>query len=291
MKNLLNINVSIYKNAFDNEGKQVNLLTFLQSDRHKDAVLKLRAVEDKEQRNDLKKQLPGVTISGIFSPTRKAENLIQHSGLICLDIDEQDNLHIKNFADLKDQLRHIKEVAYCSHSAGGLGYFVIIPLKYPALHSQQFLALQRDFLRYGIQIDKNCKDVCRLRGYSFDEHPYINPNAKPYEGILKPEPRRITYNYDDPDETMQRVSTLCRQIDSNHIDLTSDYGSWFQVCASLASLGEHGRDYFHLVSRQNDKYRETESDKKFDNLLKSGQKIGIGTFFETCKQNGIYFKN
>ena len=108
--------------------------------------------------------LPQATIIGVFSPTRSAENLVRHSGLICVDIDRKDNEHIENFDTLiEDVLSRIEEVAYASHSVSGRGYFVIIPLGYPQLHKAQFEQLVRVFADMGIYIDRACGDVCRLR--------------------------------------------------------------------------------------------------------------------------------
>ena len=46
-------------------------------------ISKLRTIEDKERRDEIKATLPAVTISGTFYPTRKNVNLSQHSGFIC----------------------------------------------------------------------------------------------------------------------------------------------------------------------------------------------------------------
>jgi len=133
--------------------------------------------------------------------------------------------------------------------------------------------------------------MCRLRSYSFDENPYINTDATPFQGLLKPEYRPMQIQVArSTDDTTNMVANLCRQIVNRHIDLTGDYHSWFSLGASLANLGETGRAYFHAISRQNDGYSVTETDKKFTNLLKNRGPIGIGTFFATCKENGIMIR-
>ena len=40
----------------------------------------------------------------------------------------------------------------------------------------------------GVVIDSNCKDLCRLRGYSYNEDGYFNHQASPFEGPYTPEP-------------------------------------------------------------------------------------------------------
>ena len=89
---------------------------------------------------------------------------------------------------------------------------------------------------------------------------------------------------------MMRVEQCCREIAVRGIDITATYDDWFHVGAALASLGEHGRSLFHLVSSQNVKYKAAETDKKFNNCLRYVNNISIGTFFHICSQHGINWK-
>lgn len=254
------------------------------------AIQELRSTADPNQKKQIKLSLPQATISGVFAPTRSAENLVKHSGLICVDIDRKDNLHIANFDTLiPDVLRHIDEVAYAAHSVSGNGYFAIIPLKYPEEHKAQFEKLVRVFDDMGITVDHACGDVRRLRCQSYDIHQYINLNAKPFAGIYrdkKPILSRFNYEYNDID-TEDKVARLCREIAYRHIDLTATYDDWVKIGAALSSLGENGRQWFHMCSSQNSGYNVAECDRKFDNLMRSNRRIGIGTFFHYCKNAGL----
>ncbi|MGM9847496.1 MAG: DUF3987 domain-containing protein [Muribaculaceae bacterium] len=186
-------------------------------------------------------------------------------------------------------LRRIEKVAYAAHSVSGKGYFVVIPLRYPLLHKAQFEQLVRVFADMGIYIDKACGDVCRLRCQSYDKHPYINLDAKPFSGIYR-EPkkprqwRQCGYAENDVEE---KVARLCREVAMRHIDLTANYEDWVKIGAALSSLGESGRQWFHLCSSQNSGYNPVECDRKYNNLLHSTRKIGIGTFFYYCRLYGI----
>lgn len=42
--------------------------------------------------------------------------------------------------------------------------------------------------QFGVVIDSNCKDLCRLRGYSYNTYDYFNHQATPFTGLLTPEP-------------------------------------------------------------------------------------------------------
>lgn len=282
--------VSVYNSAYDVYGTTCTLRSFLFDNRYVKEIEHLRSLPTKEERNAIKKRLPMACVSGVFQPTRKAENLQQHSGLICVDIDRQDNLHIDNWDEVKQELSKLPQIAYISLSVSGNGYFAIIPLRYPEYHKGQFEQLKRDFARMGINLDAACGDVSRMRCLSYDPEPYINKDAVPYRGCyVEPKPF-ISWQRSD-DDVANKVAKCCEQIESSGIDITGDYQSWFTIGCALASLGEQGRQFFHVCSAQNPKYNRTETDKKFTNLLRTGKRIGIGSFFEMCKDYGITFKS
>lgn len=280
----LDRNISIYRNVTDNIGTITTLRTFLQSTKYKAEIEALRTVEDKQKRNELKKQLPASTISGIFKPTRAKDNLIEHSGLLCIDIDEQDNRHIRNFANLNEQIARLEEVLYCALSASGKGYFVIIPIQNPMQHREHFKAIQQDFSKRGIVIDSNCADITRLRGYSYDPEPYINEDAKVYSRIILPTVKPI---YEPDFDNSDKIGKIIGMAVRNGINMTENYYDWFIIgCALASELGESGREYFHVLSRQSAKYNRVECDKKYDECLKTNR-IGIGTLFHIAKDYGI----
>ena len=128
MKHFKEIEITVYNGVRDTTGHRSTLFDFLHNVDY-DRINRLRATADADERKRIKLSLPQATISGVFSPTRSAENLVSHSGLICVDIDGKDNQHIENFDTLiEDVLSQIEEVAYASRSVSGNGYFVIMPL-------------------------------------------------------------------------------------------------------------------------------------------------------------------
>ncbi len=265
-----------------------------------------------------KSLLPGVTVSGAFS-SRKLAGLQKHSGLICLDIDGKDNRHIGNFAELKEHLINIEEVAYVGLSVSGQGYFVLIPIAYPERHLEHFLALQRDFAEYyQIKVDDACKDVSRLRGYSFDDEKVFRENAPVYTKLLSPQnqiselsdpykkgaipgQRTVSNPVSNPgskggigrfrgNNARESVEALVNEIVSRGIDITVTEPVWFEIgCALANEFGEGGRDFFHTVSQFHFEYNYREADAKFDHCLKDRYKFNIGTFFHHCRVNQVTF--
>lgn len=286
--------ISVYNGVTDNTGTRMPLGTFLFCKEYKDDIIRLRAVFDKEKRNALKRSLPQATISGVFSPTRAKNNLSQHSGLICVDIDAKDNPDILDWETLKQDLSVLPQIAYCALSVSGKGLFLVIPLRYPEKHLQQFRQLQIDFRKMGIMIDSACSDITRLRCLSYDEHPIINENATLYEGVYVEKPKHKSFPtcfIYEGENTSAEVAVCCRKIQQCGIDITASYDDWLKVGCALATLGESGRALFHICSRQNAKYNAAKTDKMFADLLRRNyQQVNIGTFFWMCKQHGITTK-
>lgn len=284
--NFHEISVSVYRGVRDTVGHTSTLYDFLTNVEY-DVIKELRATNDPEQRKRIKLSLPQATISGVFAPTRSAGNLVRHSGLICVDVDRKDNLHIGNFDSLgEDVFSRLEQVAFASHSVSGNGYFLIVPLKYPHLHKQQFDSLVRVFKDMGINIDRACGDVSRLRCQSYDPKQYINLRAIPFAGVYRPPKPVYTPIFSERDAD-DKVALLCQEIAHCCIDLTANYDDWTKLGMALASLGESGRQWYHLCSSQNPKYNATECDRKFSQLLRSTHRIGIGTFFYLCKNAGL----
>ena len=181
------------------------------------------------------------------------------------------------------------QIAYAGLSVRGNGLAVIMPLKYPEHHILHFNQLQLDFNKMGIIIDTNCKDVSRLRIISKDDTAYFNPNAIEYVRLAQTErkPPKPYFYERKGDDALDRVARLCATIEREGIDLTASYGEWFKVGCSLADLGEAGREFYHICSRQNEHYNEEECNKKFNNLLATTSKWSIATFFYICHQWNI----
>jgi hypothetical protein len=279
--------ISIYDNLTDTQGRVGTIGEFLaMGEAYKNLIESYRGLELNLLRRLVKRDdLPAATISGVFSE-RRDNCLIQHSGIVCMDFDFEDNLNFKYFDSLKSYISKFDNVAYCSHSVSGKGYFVLIPIKYPDKHRQHIEAIRRDFLKLGLIADLHCVNVSRARTLSYDPHPFINENAVEYTAVWKqPAPTITPHYYTDGD--LGKVQQYCDTISRRHIDVTNGYNNWFRLCAAFASLGEQGRQFFHQVSREYASYKYAECDRKFTQIMRSVHRISIATFFQICKEYGI----
>ena len=302
---IFDVKCSVYRSAKDRIGTgDMTIAEFLLGERWKEPVLRLRDMvaeygpleaKKHEDYKLTKQQLPGATLSGLFS-RRKSDCLIQHTGFVAIDIDLGDNTSIGNFGTILRTLRHRAEVAMYMRSCSGTGYFALIPLAYPEHHKEQFRALQKEYAAMGIVLDNACSDTTRIRFASYDEHPYINEQAIPYMGVdlgsQTLAPRAAVYggHVDSMDSKVQAVETLVSKLEMHHIDITDSYNDWYRIGFALANLPNPiGRQMFHRVSAICKKYNPQECDKKFD-TLQCPEKIGLGTFFHICEDYGITLK-
>lgn len=285
--------VSVYNGVRDTTGVVTTLATFLQDTKHQNEIEQARHITDKEQRNSIKKRMPQAVIGGVCSPTRSAENTTPN-GLICVDIDAGNNPNISDWNDLKEQLSVIPEIAYISLSFSAHGLFVIIPLEYPDKFREHFQQLEIDFSGMGLTIDHACSDVCRMRCMSFDPHPYIHKAARRYRRLYVPQQRplrQVHSLYSSEDNTVKKVASLVSQITETQTNITSNYDDWIKAGQALSSLGEEGRGYYHAISAIDGRYKEKETDNKFNSFLRTTHAVGIGTFFHICQEYGIMAQN
>lgn len=262
----------------------------------------------------IKRSLPAATLSGYFEPKRKESDLKQHSGFICIDID--DHFNRKNSAgqnvsfpqsldNVTDVLQQLPWVLYAAHSVGGVGYFAIIPLgpiTSEKTHKWYFECLEEEFREYGLIIDPACSDVTRLRIITYDEHPYRNPHAVPYTGrygFVGREERkrredearraaeaaayRASLNRSDSD-ILRDVEACVQQIEQRSLDITQDYKTTVKIGMALYSLGDSGLYLWKRICRfRSSDHSHLRTDSELEQHWRrfgSGKTVAIAWFFK-----------
>lgn len=288
MKNIFEIQVSLFENYTASEaGDTITLEEWLFADGYKDEILHLRSLIDEKEKKALKKTLPAITPSALIEGRRCVENVIKHSGFICLDIDAKDNPHVNDWEAEKNKLRNIEEIAYAGLSASGNGIFIIIPIMYPEKHVEHINAaafyLESNF---NLIFDKACKDIVRLRGISYDKNPIINYNAtklKSYIPVDVLPKSSITQSKSD----VHSLKNVVDNIISQQIDITDNYAEWFQIGCVIANLkGEEGRAIFHDISSLSAKYSKRGCDRQYDACKQKSYPYTVGTLKHLYKKYG-----
>ncbi|MGV3504651.1 MAG: DUF3987 domain-containing protein [Adhaeribacter sp.] len=141
----------------------------------------LRALSGDENDKYKRTKFYGVTWSGVFSPIRASGNLIQHSGLICLDIDKLSPSQL-DVALSQIQADPFTLISFISPNGNGIKVVVRIDLQQPEQHLAFFCQLEAYYQEsYGIRIDPTCKNVDRLCFLPCDEEIYVNPNSEVFQ--------------------------------------------------------------------------------------------------------------
>ncbi len=146
----------------------------IKSDEFQKQTKELRSLEDSFSAKLYKtRNFCFATFSGVFE-MRNNKGLIQHSGLLTIDID-----HINNVDEVKHKLLQDPyfetELLFTSPSGDGLKWIIGIDTN-KGLNDRYFPAIQ-NYLhhRYAIEIDKSGKDLARACFLPYDPEVYINP--------------------------------------------------------------------------------------------------------------------
>jgi len=160
--------ITIFKHYADKEPFIIDhkkALDRIRSGASKSLVEKIRSLSLKDERNELKKQLPCVLFSGEFKE-RNNKSLIKHSGLIVLDFDQID-------LSWKEYLKTLPFIYAAWVSPSGDGVKALVKISTDN-HRGHFLALEEEF----DNLDKSGKDPARIAYESYDPDIYINENSE-----------------------------------------------------------------------------------------------------------------
>jgi len=284
----INFFSNIYQKQPESTTSIIEFLNKVKLGTWKALIEPINAEEDKKKRSALKHDtLPYVLISGVFEK-RASTALIKHSGFICLDIDE-----IEDLAQDWDKVINDPYTYGAFKSASGRGIAVLVQIN-GNKHLESFKSLESYYLEtYNISLDEKCKDVARARFVSYDPKAFINQNAEVFKKLIKVKKvkeKPIKYNFNNVITGKNDIEHIISQAKDGAIDLSGgDYDKWRNIGFSLASeFGEGGRDYFHAISSLGQGYDPAKCDTQYNKGLKStGSGINIGTLFQYAKDYNL----
>lgn len=260
----------------------------------------IRQSQQKAKQTELKKELPAATISGIFSE-RKATGLISHSNIICMDFDE-----LTDPEGLKSEAAKLPYVLAAFISPRGNGCKVLVHID-GSQHLEAFMAISEAIEKAtGHKADTSGKDVCRLCFVSYDPKVYFNPLAQMFRPPatatakasicdVKDKEKGKTKEVKEKNYNSQQLDVLrlIEKIEASALDIAPDYDTWLKkvVFPFAVFFGASGITHLHKVSRFSFKYNVEDTEKQYKEALKhrnTGRKIE--SFFQLCKENGIFAK-
>jgi hypothetical protein len=157
----------------------------------------------KREVEPLKKALPGVTWSGRFS-YRASDKLLQHSGLLCADLDSL-GAELETVREKLKTSPHL-EALFVSPTGNGLKA-VFRVLDDASKHPGSFRAVARHvFTLTGAEVDPSRKDIAGLCFVSYDPDAYYNPDAIELEPLAEPEKPAFNANGEVNLSERQRIA-------------------------------------------------------------------------------------
>jgi predicted P-loop ATPase len=283
-------NISIYSGVSDTKSKEIIPIDIffdrIREGYWQDPILELMNEKDAKRREQLKKRLPCVTVTGSFSE-RNDKSILEYSGYISLDVDKLTPDEIQRY---KDKLRRDKFVAACFVSCSGNGLCIVCRIKKDNFEDS-FLYLSKYFqIEHNIVVDASCSNLSRLRFVSYDPGIIVNDTAtvfsKHYDG---PAPKKIAYKEKKVVHVQSDFDMVLDQIDQNGVDIAPGYLEWRDIGFAIADkYGEGGREAFHIISRPGASYIQSVCDRQYTNLLKAGKDgITISSFYYYAKLAGL----
>lgn len=289
-----NIHIGLYMNARTTKRSDIiRLIEFLlplqNYDKNKDVVLELRSIKNKEKQKEYKmNNLIGATLSGLFGESRNANNVIQLNNIMCIDVDESDNEELFAKYDIEDIKKIIFEFnfVYCvCLSCRGKGFYFIVPIPDAKDIDIYYTSMYYKLKRYGINIDKHCKDISRIRFCSYDENilikrdceievfdevseEQINEKRMELERANRIIKQKREYSYN---EQIQYLNKTIDYLISKGFDTGEHWSEWATIGKYLKTIGEEGRIMFHRLSEVSSGY------KGFDDVEKNWKR------FNTCQ--------
>ena len=226
-----------------------------------------------------------VTISGKFSNEgRKAENLVSHSGLIDIDIDQPDNL-----TELKSKLILDEYCQACFITCGGDGLAFICRIDASRIDDSYNGLKEYFYSKYGVSIDPTHKNVANTRNASYDPDIFIcEKKATIFKKYPKPKKERkvqehFIYAQNDFEE-------IISEIVKRRLDFCDTYENYRNIGFAIGSkFGLTGFTYFDSICQFGDKYnpKSVERDYKKYFTANPTKGISIGTFYQRCKDFNI----
>lgn len=216
----------------------------IRSGKSREAVEAVRGAVSKEDRQQLKKQLPSVCFGGKFE-RRAADALVESSGFMVLDFDgfeTEQALGVKRFELEMDDYTY---ACWTSPSGDGLKVLVRIPEANKQTYPLYFRAIQSHYdCEY---FDTSCKDISRVTYESYDPSVFVNKDSLVWTEMFeekKPEARHVEISTDDPNKI---ISGILKWWTKNHGLVSGQRNNNMFVLAS--SFNVYGISYNDALSK------------------------------------------
>ena len=281
VNDLMNCKITLYKRVNETNSITITLNDWLHkvTPAAKDTILSLRKTNETDPKAAKAMKtlnLPCCTISGVFEGERKASKVTQMNPIICIDIDIlPEGMTLEG---LKKKVFELPYVFYVSLSARGEGIFALIYYNMEKDFLTTFKSLQYDFKCMGIEIDKACKDICRLRFVSWDSEPLEKEEVEMYDGEYLEQFADPKFYKEAQAKTDSHIQTddwftykTIKYLINNCGYRADDYQDWLMDGFRLATFGEYGHALFMHLSQHSDNFNERVAERKWEECVRTTQ--------------------
>jgi len=258
--------IGFYPRPFKHEFKQVRIKAVLDSfssEAFKSMILIARDLYSKkefEKYTLFKNNLPAVTFSGTFSPSRTSSNIHTYSHVIVMDVDkigdELEDLIFKLFND-----RYVLS-AWLSPSGHGIKFLIINGLEMKDHKDIYKGAVAYFSSTYGIKLDTSGSDMSRLCFVSYDPNIKIKSRCDPFisipneETVLKEAKNKkldISFNsfpkigqLKNDEISKKSFKKLYHYLYKRNLSITESHENWVRVGYAISNTFNYtvGRTYF-----------------------------------------------
>ena len=269
--------IGVYSNAKSTKRSDViRLIDFLRpvQNNFKETILKLRGIKDEKKQKEYKmNNLIGVTISALCGENRDTNHVVQYNNLMCIDVDEEDNKELFSKYDIEDIKKMIFELdfVYCvCLSCRGKGFYFIVPIPDSKDLEIYYTSMYYKLKKYGITIDKHCKDITRIRFSSYDENILIKQDCEisVFDEISEEQMSEKRMELERVKRILSRKQIQSHKEQMQFLNRTIDYiikkgfdtgkhwSDWATVGKYLKTFGEDGRTLFHRLSEVSSGYKD-----------------------------------
>lgn len=246
----------------------------------KDKTFELRAAsKDQQLYRRLKTTiLPYVTFSGTFNRRSSAE-LIEHSGLIVIDLDHLGETGPLVRARIMEDDEHAILVFV---SPGGDGLKVVYPIDLGIAPHGEWVNQYEAHIRqitgiYTLEVDRQCKDVARACLIPYDDEAYLNPMLdyqEPGDVVPIEFQKNLQTSYESPASSAGQPTSVVSlplgnlKLDFNNLNTDKNF---LRLCEMTKNkVGEYGRPRNQWIQKLASRCNFFGMDQKFceDSVLK-----------------------
>ena len=271
-----NIKVGVYKDSKSTKKiDDIRLIEFLLPVQNyiKDTILNLRSIKDEKKQKEFKmNNLIGVTMSALLGESRTTNNIIQYNNIMCVDVDEEDNKELfakHNIEEIKKAIFDLNFVYCVCSSCRGKGFYFIVPIPDSKDIGVYYTSMYYKLKKYGINIDKHCKDITRIRFGSYDENILIKRDCEieVFEEVseeqinekkaeLERAKRIILKNkHQSHNEQIQYLQRTIDYLIKKGFDTGKHWANWATIGKYLKTMGTDGKRMFHQLSAVSSGYK------------------------------------